>query len=85
MTREEIIDLLKKDKVQRGQCFISDALDIAIRILERENYTIDKIKAEIKHNSEHFINDDGEDSLAIYEDDVIEILNKYTAREMKEE
>lgn len=34
MTIEEVIDLLKKDKKQRGKCFISDALDIAINVLE---------------------------------------------------
>lgn len=76
MTREEVIDLLKKDKAQRGQCFVSDALDIAINVLEQE-HDIDKIKAEIKHRSEHFINDDGEDCLALYEDDVFEIIDKY--------
>ena len=59
MTREEVIDLLKKDKSQRGKCFVSDALDIAINVLEQE-YDIDKIKAEIKHRSEHFINENGE-------------------------
>ena len=42
---------------------------------------IKKIKEEIRHNSEHFINDDGEDCLALYEDDVIEIINKYTESE----
>lgn len=38
MTREEVIDLLKKDKSQRGKCFVSDALDIAINILEQEPF-----------------------------------------------
>lgn len=31
-----MIDLLKKDKAQRGQCFISDALEIAIKVLEQK-------------------------------------------------
>lgn len=35
MTREEVIDLLKKDKSQRGKCFVSDALDIAINVLQK--------------------------------------------------
>ena len=34
MTREEVIEMLKKDKEQRGNCFISDALDMAIKALE---------------------------------------------------
>ncbi len=49
MTREEAIDLLKKDKAQRGECFISDAIDMAIKALQKER-TIDKIKAKIKQN-----------------------------------
>lgn len=81
MTIEEVIDLLKKDKSQRGKCFVSDALDIAINILEQEplikEVALEKIKADIKHNSELFTNKDGEDCLAIYEDDVIEIIDKY--------
>lgn len=94
MTIEEVIDLLKKDKSQRGKCFVSDALDIAINMLEKEPFinkecvstntckhdkevALKKIKAEIKHNSELFTNKDGEDCLAIYEDDVIEIIDKY--------
>ena len=36
MTREEAIEMLKKDKEQRGNCFISDALDMAIKALEQE-------------------------------------------------
>lgn len=36
MTREEAIEMLKKDKEQRGECFISDALDMAIKALEQE-------------------------------------------------
>lgn len=35
---------------------------------------IAEVKSQIKQNSEHFINDDGEDSFAIYEDDAIQIL-----------
>lgn len=34
MTRKEVIDLLKKDKAQRGECLISDALDMVIKKLE---------------------------------------------------
>lgn len=41
------------------------------------NDVLDKIRAEIKHHSEHFINDNGEDSFAIYEDDVLAIIDKY--------
>ena len=47
MTREEAIEMIKKDKKQRGECFISDALDIAIKALEQEPI-LDKIRAEIK-------------------------------------
>lgn len=36
MTREEAIEMLKKDKEQRGNCFISDALNMAIKALEQE-------------------------------------------------
>ena len=36
MTREEAIEMLKKDKEQRGECFISDALDMAIEALEQK-------------------------------------------------
>jgi hypothetical protein len=36
MTREEAIEMLKKDKEQRGNCFISDALDMAIKALEQK-------------------------------------------------
>ena len=35
---------------------------------------IAEVKSQIKRNSEHFINDDGEDSFAIYEDDAIQIF-----------
>lgn len=48
MTREEVIDLLKKDKSQRGKCFVSDALDIAINVLEQEHTILDKIREEIE-------------------------------------
>ena len=40
MTREEAIEMLKKDKAQRGDCFISDALDMAISALS-ENKCFD--------------------------------------------
>ncbi len=36
MTREEAIEMLEKDKEQRGNCFISDALDMAIKALNQE-------------------------------------------------
>ena len=45
--------------------------------LRTAEWRYSKIRAEIKHHSEHFINDDGEDCLALYEDDVIEIFEKY--------
>lgn len=48
MTREEAIKFLVKDKKQRGDCFISDALDIAIKALKQEPI-LDKVKAEIKY------------------------------------
>ena len=47
MRREEAIEMLKKDKEQRGNCFISDALDMAIKALEKES-ALDKIRAEIE-------------------------------------
>lgn len=46
MTREEAIEMLKKDKEQRGDCFISDAIDMAIKALEQEPI-LDKLRAEI--------------------------------------
>ena len=36
MTREEAIKFLKLDKEDRGKCFISDAIDVAIKALEQE-------------------------------------------------
>lgn len=36
MTREEAISFLIKDKEQRGDCFISEAIDMAIKALEQE-------------------------------------------------
>ena len=37
MTREEAIKFLKLDKEDRGKCFISDAIDMAIKALEQES------------------------------------------------
>lgn len=37
---------------------------------------LDKIREEMKHHSEHFIDDNGEDCFAIYEDDVLAIIDK---------
>ena len=37
MTKEEAIEMIKKDKKQRGKCFISDALDMAIKSLEQKS------------------------------------------------
>lgn len=48
MTIEEVIDLLKKDKSQRGKCFVSDALEIVINMLEQEHNILDKIREEIE-------------------------------------
>lgn len=39
MTREEAIKFLKLDKENRGKCFISDAIDVAIKALEQEPTT----------------------------------------------
>lgn len=36
MTREEAIKFLELDKKDRGKCIISDAIDMAIKALERE-------------------------------------------------
>lgn len=36
MTIDEAIEMLKKDKEQRGECFISDALDMAIKALGQQ-------------------------------------------------
>ena len=41
MTREEAIGFIIKDKEQRGECFISEALDMAINALEREQKFLD--------------------------------------------
>lgn len=51
---------------------------MAIKALEQEPI-LDKIRAEIKYHSEHFINDDGDDCFAVYEDDVLNIIDKYKA------
>lgn len=47
MTRKEAIEMLKKDKKQRSNCYISDAIDIAIKTLEQE-FILDKIRFEIE-------------------------------------
>ena len=39
MTREEAIKFLELDKKDRGKCFISDAIDMAIKALEQEPTT----------------------------------------------
>lgn len=72
-------DLIKTDYE------VGSMLDTEIRmglkeavVVSSEQEIINKIKTEIKHNSELFINEYGEESLAIYEDDVIEIIDKYT-------
>ena len=36
MTREEAIKSLELDKKNRGNCFISDAIDMAIKALEKD-------------------------------------------------
>lgn len=56
-----------------------EALTLAIKVLnERDaeyiNSLINKATSQIRRNSEHFINDEGEDSFAIYEDDAIQII-----------
>lgn len=76
--RKDCLKIIEKYKKEAEK----SALTIAIKTLEKE-HAIEKIKAEIKHRSEHFINDDGEDCLALYEDDVIEILTEYIKREEK--
>ena len=43
MTNEEAIAMLKKDKEQRGNCFISDAIDIGIDSLEKESKMLEEI------------------------------------------
>ena len=37
MTKEKAIELLELDKKSRGECFISDAIDMAIKTLEQES------------------------------------------------
>lgn len=76
--RKDCLKIIEKYKKEAEK----SALTIAIKTLEKE-HAIEKIKAEIKHRSEHFINDDGEDCIALYEDDVIEILTEYIKREEK--
>lgn len=39
MTREEAIKFLELDKESRGKCFISDAIDMAIKALDQEPKT----------------------------------------------
>ena len=36
MTSKQAIEFLKLDKDNRGKCFISDAIDVAIKALEQE-------------------------------------------------
>ena len=59
-------------------------IDFYCKPVEQESI-LDKIRAEIKYHSEHFINDDGDDCLAVYEDDVFEIIDKYKAESEVEE
>ena len=47
MTRKEAIEMLRKDKQQRGECFISEAIDMAIEALEQETKTGHWIKMPI--------------------------------------
>lgn len=77
--RKDCLKIIEKYKKEAEK----SALTIAIKTLEKE-HAIEKMKAEIKHRSEHFINDDEEDCIALYEDDVIEILTEYIKREEKE-
>ena len=76
MTREEAIEMLKKDKEQRGNCFISEALDMAIISLKQEP-VLDKIRAEIEHYAE--IGDVGFTRNLIPKDIVLGIIDKYKA------
>ena len=43
MTNEEAISMLKKDKEQRGDCFISDAIDVGIDSLKKESKMLEEI------------------------------------------
>ena len=44
MTNNDIIELLIKDKEQRGECYISDAINETIKILKN----IELVKSEIE-------------------------------------
>lgn len=64
-------------KALKQEPFINKACVSTNACKHDKEIALNKIKAEIKHNSELFTNKDGEDCLAIYEDDVIEIIDKY--------
>lgn len=85
MTIEEVIDLLKKDKSQRGKCFVSDALDIAINILEQEpvikEVALEKIRKEITELDnevcQRFLIEDIDKEVHNTYQECLEIIDKY--------
>ena len=82
MTREEAIEFLIKDKEQRGNCYISEALDMAIKALEQEP-TLDKIKTEINGMYRVILKDTPKDDWAVKWndclDEVLQKIDKYKA------
>lgn len=88
MTREEAKEAIKEAygnseyteeiiKALEQEPFINKACISTTVCKHDKEVALNKIKAEIKRNSEIFINEDREECLAIYEDDVIEIIDKY--------
>lgn len=68
---EEIIKALEQEPFINKACVSTNVCK------HDKEVALKNIKAEIKHHSELFINEFGEKSLAIYEDDVFEIIDKY--------
>lgn len=68
---EEIIKALEQEPFINKACVSTNVCK------HDKEVALNNIKAEIKHHSALFINEFGEKSLAIYEDDVFEIIDKY--------
>lgn len=81
MTREDAIEMLKKDKQQRGDCFISMALDMAIKALEQELCEDAVIRREVLDElrtcfDTHSIYDENNGENYIIYEDAVDMMEK---------
>ena len=74
INRKAVLDALLNGNNSFGR--VEDIIN-EIPSASLQNDILNLIRSEIKHHSEHFINDNGEDCFAIYEDDVLAIIDKY--------